>query len=353
MVTGLTNVLNDTNYVPRDGSVEICVVQFSDTAVEELPPTVVTDATIAGIKATILAIVPQQQWTAMGAGIFQTLATMQKSSANFDNPNVWKVINLATDGLPNVSPGHTTPDYPNGKLYAESAVTAAVAAGIDELDVEGIGTGVDEDWMALSIAYPDGVGGNSGPIVPPALYPPRPPNPNFMGFVRVCTTFADYENAVQQKLTLILKGFLSLTPLEATNNINTQHCVIATLIDGNLAPISGKTINFAVTGVNPTSGSAVTATNGQAQFCYTGTSIGTDTIVATWDGTSVGMGLLTSGPATKDWKTGEPPTTPPTTEVGGEISSVSKTMLIVPVVILAVVILAVIGIIIRRRVTQR
>jgi hypothetical protein len=174
-----------------------------------------------------------------------------------------------------------------------------------------------------------------------------------MGFVRSCATFADYEEAVQHKLTLIIKGLLSLTPLEATNKINTQHCVIATLNDSYLEPIVGATINFAVTGVNPTSGSAVTNTNGQAQFCYTGTIIGTDTIVATWDGTSVGMGVLTSGPATKDWKTGEPPTTPPTTEVGGEIGTVSKVMLMVPAVILAIAVLAVTGIIIRRRLTQR
>jgi len=340
--TGLGNVIGDSTIVPQDGSVEICIVMFSATAQLVLAPTVVNSTSITGILAAISGMTQMGSTTAMGAGILQTLATMQGSS-NFNNPDVWKVINLATDGEPNVSP----PGY-TGTSYAEYAVDTAVAAGIDELDVEGIGPGADNAWMAAKLAYPDGTGPIDAPIVPFESYPPRPPSPSFTGFVRYCETFSDYEDAVAQKLVLILKGLLSLDPPTATNDVGDQHCVTATLLDGTLAPIPGATIDFTVTGANPTTGSAVTDANGEAQLCYTGTNAGPDTIVATWDDTAVSGQFLTSDPAEKLWER-EPP---PTTEVGGEIYPVSKLLLLTPLFALGILLAAWGTFILRRRKAQ-
>jgi hypothetical protein len=91
---------------------------------------------------------------------------------------------------------------------------------------------------------------------------------------------------------------LSLTPEEATNTVNTEHCVTATVTDQNGAPFDGAAVDFAVTGVNPGTGSGTTGENGQAGFCYTGTSTGDDLIRAT-------SGQLTDT-ATKTWNP-EPP----------------------------------------------
>jgi hypothetical protein len=92
---------------------------------------------------------------------------------------------------------------------------------------------------------------------------------------------------------------LTLAPPHATNVVGTPHCVTATLRDQRGDALPGTTVGFAVTGVNPTTGSAVTGTAGDAQFCYTGSVAGPDLITAT-------VGSLTTT-ATKTW------TSPPVT----------------------------------------
>ena len=74
---------------------------------------------------------------------------------------------------------------------------------------------------------------------------------------------------------------LSLTPESATNNVNTEHCVDATVTDQNGAPFAGAAVDFAVTGANARTGAGTTGQNGQAEFCYTGTVPGDDLIRAT------------------------------------------------------------------------
>ncbi len=73
---------------------------------------------------------------------------------------------------------------------------------------------------------------------------------------------------------------LDLTPATSTGAVNTQACSTATVTDQNNAPVVGVRVDFAVTGVNPGSGFANTAADGTAQFCYTGTVAGSDTIQA-------------------------------------------------------------------------
>jgi hypothetical protein len=337
MITGLTNAL--TNHLPIDGSVEMCVVQFGSSASQELAPLVVdSQADKDTVINTITNISKGGGSTSMHSGINQAVTTMGLSSY-FNNPDVWKVINLATDG------------YPDSTSLAEAAVTAAAGAGIDEIDAEAIGSGAATTWLASDMVYPDGPGGASGPIVPPATYPPRPPDPNFMGFVRVCTTFADYEDAVAQKLILILKGQLSLDPLQARNPVGDQHCVTALLLDGYGQPAPGVTIDFVVTGANSASGSAATDANGQAQFCYTGTNLGTDYIDASCPDPQDPQKTLNAETAQKEWYDGGTTQTTPV-EVGGDIYPTNTTVMWLPIVALVVAILAATGIAIRKQ-TQR
>jgi hypothetical protein len=274
----------------------------------------------------------------------------------FNDPDVWNVINVATDGVPNTYPtgwpdptgGITTcGSETTGMAYAESCVTAAISAGINELDVEGIGTGATQNqWMADDIVIPDGPGGASGWIVNDGeAYPPRPPA---VGFVRVCSDFGDYQDAIAQKLTLILKGQLSLDPPTATNNLGEEHCVTATLLDGALDPLEGETIDFEVSGVHSVTGSATTNSTGQATFCYTGTVTGVDTIVASWYD-DVSTQTLDSNTVEKTWIDDEPP---PPVEVGGTIQPVNKFALLTPWITLGILLAAFGTIIIRRRITQ-
>jgi hypothetical protein len=56
--------------------------------------------------------------------------------------------------------------------------------------------------------------------------------------------------------------------------------VTATVRDGSGSPLAGVAVRFSVTGANSASGSVTTAANGEAEFCYTGTNAGLDTIEA-------------------------------------------------------------------------
>ena len=58
-------------------------------------------------------------------------------------------------------------------------------------------------------------------------------------------------------------------------------------------PVAGVRVAFTVSGANPSAGVVVTAENGQAQFCYSGVQLGTDTLVAS-------VGTITDT-ATKVW----------------------------------------------------
>jgi hypothetical protein len=99
---------------------------------------------------------------------------------------------------------------------------------------------------------------------------------------------------------------LDLQPSTATNIVDAQHCVTATVEDafGNVTP--GITVDFSVaptTSRTPSSGTAVTDASGQAQFCYTSALPGSDVISAFADtnGNSVQDGTEPGDTAAKTW----------------------------------------------------
>lgn len=91
--------------------------------------------------------------------------------------------------------------------------------------------------------------------------------------------------------------FLSLTPVSATNQVGSSHELTATVVDATGAGICDETITFSVTDGHHagTTGTDVTDANGEAKWSYTGTSAGTDTIVATDAG-------ISSNEAYKTWE---------------------------------------------------
>jgi adhesin/invasin len=99
-----------------------------------------------------------------------------------------------------------------------------------------------------------------------------------------------------------------LTPATATNTVGTQHCVTATVRDAFANPTPNVTVFFSVSGANSASGTATTDANGQAQFCYTGTKAGEDTIEAVADANANNKADLgePTGLATKTYKPGPP-----------------------------------------------
>ncbi|MBK7447464.1 MAG: T9SS type A sorting domain-containing protein [Ignavibacteria bacterium] len=72
---------------------------------------------------------------------------------------------------------------------------------------------------------------------------------------------------------------LDVTPEIATNIVGTQHCVDGLVKDQNGIPLAGIRVDYLISGANPGAGFAFTNAAGIAQYCYTGTNVGYDTII--------------------------------------------------------------------------
>lgn len=72
---------------------------------------------------------------------------------------------------------------------------------------------------------------------------------------------------------------LDATPEFSVNPINTQHCIDGFVFDQNGQPVNGIRVDFEQRGANPGAGFAFSGANGIAQYCYTGTNPGMDTII--------------------------------------------------------------------------
>jgi hypothetical protein len=120
---------------------------------------------------------------------------------------------------------------------------------------------------------------------------------------------------------------LTLYPPAATNAVDTQHCVTATVEDADGDPVPDVTVRFTVTGSVNTGGSATTDENGQAMFCYMGPPLPGDDLITAYadtdDDNTQDVGEPT-GVATKAWVL---PTTTPLCDItisdGGRITALN------------------------------
>lgn len=150
---------------------------------------------------------------------------------------------------------------------------------------------------------------------------------------------------------------ITLEPETATNPIETEHTVTATVTTDDPepgTPVVGTAVTFTVI-AGPhagTTGNANTDNFGQASFTYEGTAVGEDTIEATF--VDVTGKIQRSNRVTKEWTDGTvpPTTTAPGPEVGGEINLVSKAALLTPLIVLAIMLTTGTVILVLRRRTQ-
>jgi len=108
---------------------------------------------------------------------------------------------------------------------------------------------------------------------------------------------------------------LTLAPSSTSATVNTAVAFTATAAIGGV-PQPNVLVNFTVTGANGQSGSAYTDSSGVAQFSYTGTNTGTDTVYAaassyptdsstvSWSSTSSSANSVTISPSSLDALTG-------------------------------------------------
>ena len=147
--------------LPTDGTVEVTVAKFGTTVETVISPTVVTAGNLAGLIASINAMVQAGGSTDMAAGI-TSIAGLMTGSTNY-SAGLASMINLATDGIPNSLAGTIT------------AATNARNNGIDALTVEGIGAGVNlgniQDFVFSPLGGPSN---NFGVVLPVNSLPPNP-----------------------------------------------------------------------------------------------------------------------------------------------------------------------------------
>lgn len=177
----------------------ITVVSFAANITTVVPPTILTAATLAGVKADIVADSYSGGSTNI-AGAVERLTNLVGGVGFGDT----SLINISTDGVP----------VPSTQAAATAVRNTAVGAGWDSISAEAIGT-FDLTYLQALVSPQ------------PAVTTPDPnalPNPLVNGFVLEVASFDDYGAAIATKVqkivnvpvpgTLILMG-LSLLGLGA------------------------------------------------------------------------------------------------------------------------------------------
>jgi hypothetical protein len=274
MKGGLADAIRDATIVPRDGTVQLSIIQFGGVTRTEIAATVInSDAAATNFANQLEAIAKVDGSTPIDQAINQCSLLLNKSCPGR------QVINIVTDGEPD---------------DANAAVTArqnAVNAGVDEVNAE-------------ALAAPPG----AFTFLKDQLVWPQPgyEAPPFSGggFVVKTDTFEDFAEAVRGKIGSIVGPATGCTidPPSANNPVGTQHTFTITVkAEGVPQPNVPITVTI-MSGPNAGgTGNFATLPDGTLQAMYTSNGTpGTDVIRVT--GT---LDAPFSCTATKTW-------TPPT-----------------------------------------
>jgi hypothetical protein len=138
IVNGLKDAVN--TWIPTNSTYEVSVVRFSSTASLDIDSFLVTDiASRTALSNQIGAL------SFLGGSTDYAAAFSSMQNALFgatELPTSASYVNFATDGVPNSSADGIT------------ARDALIAAGVDNISIEGIGTGIDTAYLQGSICYP-------------------------------------------------------------------------------------------------------------------------------------------------------------------------------------------------------
>ena len=203
ILDGLSQAI-ESNDLPKDGTVELTVVQFGVTcpgyttwgAEVEIPPTIITVNNYQAIANDIRKIVQGNGNTPLSCGL-RILADTMFQSNNFD-PALKQVVNVITDGEPNVCCDSSS--YCGNSCDSLSARNSSVDARNylksklqlhetdDRITSEFIGDNtVFRDWIKDQIVWPQ-----PGQIATP--YPSK------FGWVRMVQSYQEVVEAIREKV---------------------------------------------------------------------------------------------------------------------------------------------------------
>lgn len=192
------------NNLPHDGSVELCVIQFSSgspNARVEVAPTVIdSDATAETIATTIENIVQIQLNTATADGVWLTWNTM-KGASTFATSDK-QIIHLITDGEPNVP---LTYDVSTGNPSADVYAVVEWAfkfEGLDEVNAAAVGCVVSVvEWLRDYIVRPVGY---QAPTANANPYDYDGDDNYDPGWVYVCDDFEEFADTICENFEAML-----------------------------------------------------------------------------------------------------------------------------------------------------
>lgn len=190
MREAFATVIGNPHLVPRDGSLELTVVQIGvlgapDQVRVEITSTQITSATVDGVVSVLRNLEQGGGMTPTGAGIRRCTALMLASPGAATAER--QVINVATDGKP-LDPGSSASE---SLANAIAASNEAQAAGIDELDAELLGPFW---WLSDLEAFKPVIFPQPVAVVEPGEPIPAP------GFVQIVEEYRDFETAVRYKV---------------------------------------------------------------------------------------------------------------------------------------------------------
>jgi Zn-dependent protease len=203
IVNSVAKGVNET--VPHDGSVELTIVQFGASARTEVSPTVIDAANYVDVANRVLAIPKIGGGTAMPRGLYLAWREL-RNSAIYQNA-AKHVVNLATDGMPNVRNYNATSDL-DGDGYVDAyddviaVVNDAANQGLDELDMEGIGIlNASMLWFRDNVVRPQ-----PGIFAPPFTK---------AGWVRQVADVDEFASTIGEKLQAVIGGTEEVWTLDA------------------------------------------------------------------------------------------------------------------------------------------
>ena len=139
ITSGLANAIN--SLIPIDSTYEISVVSFASGSSTDVNHVLVDSAAArTGVASAITGIAFTGGSTNMTAGF--TAMTAALTSSPLTNLSGQAYVNLATDGVA---------DNDGTTVTARNAMTAA---GIDNISIEAIGSGVDAAFLQNSLCFP-------------------------------------------------------------------------------------------------------------------------------------------------------------------------------------------------------
>lgn len=223
----LANSVRDI--IPKDGTVELTIVQFGGfggSSKIEIPPTVITASNSSIVENQIRAISKIEGNTPLGEGL-RLIADTIFGSPEFD-PSIKQYVNIATDGLPNiplkseqiksdilinVELGELKTD-PKILSYARDYAVEQRNYLISKLQLTDNEDRINSEALGYYMT-PNTIAWIKEHIIWPQPGNIAPPYPNDVGWVREVREYSEFEDAIRKKFEV---GVLDLDFGDAPDN---------------------------------------------------------------------------------------------------------------------------------------